>query len=152
MSFREAVGSSRPVRPSGKVNLIAVVILGAIAYGIWWIVTFSGVYLDNIDVKDAVEAGYNVSGRSNDVDLMGVIFQKTNSSQVGNHEEDDGYGNVSTVKGLGLKEDNIVITRDDVRKTIKIVVEYKRKVILKPSAKVKWVPFRVVREGPIPVQ
>lgn len=138
------------MRPSGKVNLLAVLILGAVAYGIWWIITFSGVYLDNIDVKDAVEAGYNVSNRMNDVDVSNVIFQKVNSSQVGNHEEDDGFGTITTKPGLGLKEENLTITRDDVAKTIKIVVEYKRKVVMKPMAKIKWVPFRVVREGPIP--
>lgn len=138
------------MRPSGKVNLLAVLILGAVAYGIWWIITFSGVYLDNIDVKDAVEAGYNVSNRMNDVDVSNVIFQKVNSSQVGNHEEDDGFGTITVKPGLGLKEENLTITRDDVSKTIKIVVEYKRKVVMKPMAKIKWVPFRVVREGPIP--
>lgn len=138
------------MRASGKVNLLAVVILGGVAYGIWWVVTFSTIYLDNLDVKDAVEAGYNMSNRLPDPDVMGVIFQKVNSSAVGNHEEDDGFGTITKKPGLGLKDDNIVITRDDVSKTIKITVEYTRKVELKPTSKVKYVPFRVVREGPIP--
>ena len=36
------------MRPSGKTNLIAVLVIGGVLYGIWWIVTFSGVYLDNL--------------------------------------------------------------------------------------------------------
>ena len=138
------------MRPSGKVNLIAVVILGAVAYGIWWVITFSGIYLDNIDVKDAVEGAYNLSNRQDDATIAGSIVGKTNLSTLGNHEEDDGYGTIKTVGGLGLKEENIVITRDEVAKRISIVVSYQRKVLLKPTSKVKFVKFRVAREGPIP--
>ncbi len=138
------------MRPSGKVNLLAVIILGGVAYGIWWIITFSGVYLDNLDVKDAVESGYNMSNRLTDLDVGNIIFQKVNSSTVGNHESDDGFGNITVKPGLGLKEENLIIVRDEVTKTIKITVEYKRKVALKPLSKIKWVPFRVVKEGPIP--
>ena len=138
------------MRPSGKVNLIAVVILGAIAYGIWWVITFSGIYLDNIDVKDAVEGAFNESNRKDDPSTAGAITSKCNMSTLGDHEEDDGYGTIKTVGGLGLKEENVTIVRDDVAKRISIVVEYQRKVLLKPTSKVKYVKFRVVREGPIP--
>ena len=138
------------VRPSGKVNLIAVVILGALAYGIWWVITFSGIYLDNIDVKDAVEGAYNECNRRDDPSTAGAIMSKTNMGTLGNHEEDDGYGTIKTVGGLGLKEENITIVRDEATKRISIVVEYTRKVVLKPTSKLKYVKFRVVREGPIP--
>ncbi len=138
------------MRPSGKVNLIAVVILGALAYGIWWVVTFAGVYLDNIDVKDAVEGAYNISNRQDDATMAGSIIGKTNLSTLGSHEQDDGYGTITTVGGLGLKDENITIVRDEVTKRISIVVEYQRKVNLKPMSKVKYVKFRVVKEGPIP--
>ena len=138
------------MRPSGKANLLAVVILGAVAYGVWWVVTFSPVYLDNIDVKDAVESAYNLSNRQDDATISGSIIGKVNLSTLGDHEEDDGYGTIKTVGGLGFKDSNIVITRDDVLKRIQIVVEYKRRVLLRPSSKVKFVPFRIVREGPIP--
>lgn len=138
------------MRPHGKVNLIAVVILGAIAYGIWWVITFSGVYLDNIDVKDAVEGAYNESNRKDDVTTAGTIIAKTNLSTLGNHEEDDGYGTITTKGGLGLKDENITVVRDEVLKRITITVQYQRKVELKPLKKVKFVKFRVVKDGPIP--
>ena len=92
------------MRPIGKTNLIAIVVIGAVAYGIWRIFTFSGVYLDNLNVI-----------------------------------------------GLGLKPENVTITRDEVRKTIGIVVEYQRKVFLMPTAKIKFVKFKVVKEGVVPV-
>jgi hypothetical protein len=138
------------VRPSGKVNLIAVVILGALAYGIWWVITFSSVYLDNIDVKEAVDAGFNLSNRGDDVAILNAILAKTNASTLGIHDETDEFGVVTQVGGIGLKEENITVTRDEVLKKISITVEYQRKVFLKPSAKVKYVKFRVQKEGPIP--
>ena len=138
------------MRPTGKINLIAVVILGAIAYGIWWVVTFSPIYLDNIDVKEAVESGFNLSARADDATVAQTIFAKVNNSKVGFHEEDDGYGTITTKPGLGLKEENLTILRDTVTGRISIVLDYQRKVLLKPLKKVKFVQFNVKREGPIP--
>ncbi len=138
------------MRPSGKVNLIAVIILGAIAYGIWWVVTFSGVYLDNLEVQDAVVGAFNESTRKDDASTSGAIIHKCNLDTVGTHQEEDAEGVVKTVGGLGLKEENITVTRDEATKRIKIVVEYERRVVLRPLAKVKSVKFRVVKEGPSP--
>ena len=132
------------------MNLIAVVVLGALAYGIWWVVTFAPIYLDNIDVKDAVAGGFNESNRKDDISTSGAIRAKCNMSTLGDHEEDDGYGTIKTVGGLGIKEENVTILRDEVTKRISIVVEYERKVLLRPTSKVKFVKFRVVKEGPIP--
>ncbi len=140
------------MRPSGKTNLIAVVVVGAVVYGIWWIVTFSGVYLDNLDVTDAVKGAYNESNRKDDETLTGIILSKCNASTLGVHEEDDGYGTIKEdVPGIGMKRENVSITRDEVRKTIRIAVEYQRKVKLKPTSKVKYVKFKVVKEGIIPL-
>jgi hypothetical protein len=138
------------VRPSGKINLIAVVLLGALAYGLWWVVMFSGVYLDNLDIKDAVNGAYNESSRASDGVLISKILSAANSSTLGEHDEDDGYGTIKSMPGLGLKAEDITIARDDVRKTIKIAVEYQRKVLLKPTKKVKWVKFKIVKEGLAP--
>ena len=138
------------MRPGGKVNLIAVVILGAVAYGIWWIITFSGIYLDNLDVKEAVAGAFNESNRKDDDKLAAAIFSKCNLSSLGTHEDDDGWDNVKTMGGLGLKNENVTIVRDEVANRISITVEYQRKVELKPFSKVRVVNFRVAKEGTIP--
>ena len=129
--------AQRLVRPSGKVNLIGVVILGAIAYGIWWVVTFSGVYLDNIDVRDAVEGAYNESGRKDDATLISIMKNQLNLSTLGKHEETDEFGVTSEKGGLGLTDENFTISRDDVTKRITITIQYQRKVSLKPLKKIK---------------
>jgi hypothetical protein len=138
------------VRPSGKINLIAVVILGGIAYGVWWVFTFSGIYLDNIDVKEAVESGYNMSPRATDEMIALEVMGKCNMEKLGHHEEDDGYGTITVKGGLGVKPENVQVLRDTVTGRIAIVVDYQRKVLMKPLSKVKIVKFHVKREGPIP--
>ena len=140
------------MRPSGKTNLIALVVIAAVLYGIWWIVTFSTVYMDNWNVIDAVKGAYNDSGRKSDQGVLDAIIYSPSVNTCGFHDEDDGYGNIKKgIVGLGLKPENVTITRDDVRKTIRIVVEYERTLIQKPTDKVWRHKFRVVKEGLVPV-
>ena len=138
------------MKPSGKTNLIAVVIVLAAVYGIWWIFTFVQVYLDNIDARDAVVSAYNESGRSGDEGVRLKILGKMNAPTLGWHEEDDGFGTIKRVDGIGVKVEDILVERDEVRKTVKITLQYQRKVLLKPTSKWKFVKFKVVKEGPVP--
>jgi hypothetical protein len=135
------------VRATGKVNLIAVVIVAAMAGAIYWTVMFSGVYLDNMDIKTEVVGAYNEAGRKLDPQLMARILDRAN--HVGTHKEDDGYGRIVEKKGLGLTDENVTIERDDVQKRILIRVEYDREVQLKPLQKIRRVHFNVSKEGPI---
>jgi hypothetical protein len=139
------------LRPSGKTNLIGVAVIAAVIYGVWWIITWSGVYLDNLDVVDAVKGAYNDSGRKNDQGVLDAVVFAPGINTAGTHDEDDGFGNIKTdVPGLGIKKEDVTVTRDDVKQTIRIEVVYTRKVPLKPFKKVELKRFRVVKEGAIP--
>ncbi|MHB8879138.1 MAG: hypothetical protein ACYC8T_36020, partial [Myxococcaceae bacterium] len=100
------------MRAHGRVNIVAVLLIAAVVGGLYWIIMFSSVYLDNLDIKEAVAAAYNGSGRNNDDTLRGII--KGKAAQVGTHKDDDGYGTVTIQRGLGLKDEDITITRDEV--------------------------------------
>lgn len=152
LSFRHHVASSAAVRlrPSGKFNPLSLLVIGGVAYGLWWMFTFVGVYLDNLDVKDGVNGAFNESPRSSDPVLISHILGKANASTTGEHEEEQPDGTIKVVPGIGLKEEDVTITRDDVASTIRIAVAYQRKVVLKPTTKVKFVQFSYVKEGPIP--
>jgi hypothetical protein len=134
------------VRASGKVNLIGVVLLAGIAGGIYWLIFFAPLYLDNMDVKTAVVSAYNDSGRISDEKLKVKI--KEAAAQIATHKEDDGYGTIKEVKGLGLTDEQIVILRNEVAKTISIRVDYDREVQLKPLKKMKRVHFSPNTSGP----
>ncbi len=140
------------MRPSGKINLLAVVIVAALASGLWWIINYASAYLDNLDVRDAVRGAYNSAWHMPDSQLQFEIKNKVNSSQVGWHEEEDKFGVMQKQRGLGITDDQIVIERDEVNNTIHISVSYKRKVYLWPwfnKNNVRWVSFTETKNGPI---
>src|SRR5947209_8298304 len=118
------------MRAAGKVNLVALVLLAGAAGAIYWLIFFIPVYLDNIDVKNAVEAAYNRAASLDDVTIRGQI--KAEASRFGTHIEDDGFGNMVEKQGLGLTDEQIVIERDEVLKTVLVRVDYAREVKLKP--------------------
>ena len=139
-------------RPSGKVNLIAVVVIAAVLGGIWWIVNYAGVYLDNLGAHDAVRGAFNQAFRETDMFLKHDIENKLNLSTAGEHEETDALGVTKTAKGLGITDDDIEVERDEVAKTISITLTYKRKVVLFPwlgKNNVRWLTFREHKQGPI---
>lgn len=140
------------MRPTGKINLIAVVVLAGIAGGFWWMLNYAGAYLDNLDVRDAVRGAYNSAWHEPDTQLAFEIKNKVNSSQVGWHEEENQFGQMEKKRGLGLGDDEIHVERDDVAKTITITISYKRKIYLWPwpnKNNVRWVSFTETKTGPI---
>ncbi|MFZ5469645.1 MAG: hypothetical protein ACOZIN_09425 [Myxococcota bacterium] len=138
------------MRPTGKVNLVSLLLIAGVVGGIYALVVFSPVYLDNLDVKEAIAAAYNQAGRMDDRALVGLIKSRVNAAAVGEHVEDDGYGNQRVVGGLGIKDEQITVQRDEVRRTILIRVDYQREVVLKPTDRIRQVRFSPMKEGPIP--
>jgi hypothetical protein len=140
------------MRPAGKINLIAVVLIAGVFGGIWWIVNYSSAYLDNLDVHDAVKSAYNTCWRYPDGQLSFEIRNKLNASTLGWHEELDETGALKRVNGLGITEDDVHIERDEVATTIHINVTYKRKVYLWPwpgKDNVRWLNFSETAAGAI---
>ncbi|HEX4621868.1 MAG TPA: hypothetical protein VH208_09915 [Myxococcaceae bacterium] len=134
-------------RPTGKINLIGLVlILGVVAF-IYSVVMFSKPILDNLDVKEQINAAYNQAQGLDDLQLKRLIEYQL--VRVGEHDQDDGYGNIKTVPGLGLTDDNITVERDTVADTLLIRVDYARKVVLSPTNKVYWMQFHPQFSGPI---
>jgi hypothetical protein len=134
-------------RPTGKINLIAVVLLlGAVAF-IYSVIMFSKPLLDNLDVKEHIEAAYNQADGMDDQRMKLLI--ETRCASVGDHEEDDGFGTIRTRPGLGLTDENITIERNEVAQTISVRVEYARKVTLAPTTRVYILHFHPEISGPI---
>jgi hypothetical protein len=99
-----------------------------------------------MDVSGAIASAYNQSARDDDV-LRNIIQDKLR--YVGEHEEDDGFGNVKIAQGLGLTDDDILIDRDTVNDTIRIEVDYTRKVELKPFKRILLLHFHPNKSGPV---
>lgn len=136
--------------PSIFKNLGTVAVLAALACAIYVAAKIGPLYVDNMDVKEAVEAAHNLSGRNtNDSVLRGEIRSRT--SRMGTHMETDSWGTERVVPGLGLTDDQITIERSPITDNVKIEVVYQREVELSLLNRVHVVELSVVKEG-IPPQ
>ncbi len=138
-------------RPHGKVSISALLFIAAIAGVVYWVMNYSSIYLDHMEVRDAVRGGIEGFGRRKSLGevRLGIIL-KVNGPTCGEHKEDDGYGKITTIKGLGLKDENIIIERDDVQRTVRIAIDYDREITLRPQGKQKIVHFHYEATGPSP--
>lgn len=135
------------MRAHGKVNLIGLAIVAAILAGLYWVLMFSTVYLEKMDMGAVVAAAYNQAGQTNDETIQGRVIEAAN--HIGKHMAEDGFGNMVEVKGLGLTNEDVTVFRDEVRNTILIKVEYSQEVELKPFSKIHVVHFVIAQEGPV---
>jgi hypothetical protein len=134
----------------GKVSLFALFFFAAIVVGGYWALIVFPVYIDNIwDVREALDVAYNQAGRRNDAFLKGAIQERVNSSALGVRDEVDESGNTTQVFGIGITEDQILITRNPIANTILIRVDYEREVRLIPSQRIHRIQFSPQKEGPI---
>ena len=135
------------VRTSGKVNLIGLALILALIVGIWAVVIFSPIYLDNLDVKEAVAAAYNQAGHDSEEALRTLI--KARTFRVGTHKEDDGQGNWVEKTGLGLTDEMITIERNPEMTQALIRIDYDREVELKPFKRIRIIHFSPQLKGPV---
>lgn len=127
-------------------NLGTLVVLAAIACAIYVAAKVVPLYVDNLDVKEAVEAAFNLAGRNNnDSILRAEIRERT--SKMGTHVETDKWGNEQVVPGLGLTDDQIVIERSRVTDNVRIEVTYQREVDLSLFNYVHVLELSAIKEG-----
>jgi hypothetical protein len=131
--------------PSGKISFGGLVLLTLVAGGIYLGVMILPLHVDNLDVKEAVAVAFNRAQTSNDDELRALIIERT--SEMGTHMERDEFDRDIQVPGLGLTPDDITIERSRVNQSVRIEVNYVRKVQFKPAKHIRTMRFRVVKEG-----
>jgi len=139
------------MRAHGKVNVIALLIVGALLYGAWWGLNFGKAYLTNtFDVKDAVVKTFNQWGLRNEETLRSRLAIMLNGKNMGHHLETNDMGEDVEVGGLGVSDDNIFIDADDNAKHLTIRVEYDQTIHLWPLKGTRVVHFVSEKSGPYP--
>jgi hypothetical protein len=132
--------------PSGKISFGGLVFMLLVVGGIYLAVMLVPVYIDNFTVKEAVTVAHNRAAQGADDSMMtGVIIERT--SRLGYHLERDRFDRDIRMPGLGLQPEQITIERSFVTPSIKIQVDYERRVRFAPSKYVRTLRFRVVKEG-----
>ena len=117
-----------------------------IAGGIYLGVMLVPIYVDNFTVKEAVTVAHNRAAQGIDDDsIRNVVMERT--SRLGYHWERDRFDRDIRVPGLGLQPEQIIIERSTVTPSMKIQVDYERRIRFAPSKYVRTIRFRVAREG-----
>ena len=135
------------MQPRGKVNLVALLLMGAIAAAIYSVIMFSGAYVDNFDVKTEVASLVNQANRLTDDQLRATLVSRMN--QIGTHYEEQFDGSWVEQPGLGVTNDNVQINRDTVAGIIVVRVDYGRLINLKPFGKWTTLNVSAQKEGPV---
>jgi hypothetical protein len=132
--------------PSGKVSLGSLVVLALVAGAIYAGVLVVPLYVDHLDVKEAVAVAHNLAGKNHsDAMLRSTIRERTR--ELGSHWEVDSFNRDVLMPGLGLKDEQILIERSEVTQNVRIEVSYERAVQLKPTQAVRTLHFTAVKEG-----
>jgi len=134
----------------GGINPIAVLILAAVAAGVWWLYTFGPVYWDNLTVRETASAaatGY-LTGLEEGVmtRVLTRLNKVTMDGSVGWHFETDEEGMEVRKPGLGISEDQVFIGFDEATRTVTVRITYDRVVEMKPFDKRDVVHFVVEKK------
>lgn len=136
-----------PMKPYGKVNILSLLALAAIAGGIYAVIMFSGPVIDNMDVSEEVASVVNRANQLDDDAIKQILVQRLD--RVGSHYEEQHDGTWEEVPGLGITNDNITVDRDTVQGTIRVRVDYVRQIKLKPTQAWHNMSFSSEKEGPV---
>ena len=122
----------------GKIDLVGFLLLVVIASGIYAAVMFVPVYIDNYSVKHAVAVGCNLAsiGSSEEKVRMEIRERLRN-------------GGENAVPGLILRDDQIVIERNETAQTVSVRVDYARHVKLEPFDRMVRLAFHVNNASPL---
>lgn len=135
------------MKPYGKVNLVSLLFIAAIAGAIYSVIMFSPAVVDNLDVQEEMAKMINQADRLSDDQIRTILVARLN--QIGTHYEEQGDGTWAEVKGLGVTNDNLTVDRDTVSGVLTLRVDYIRQIKLKPSEAWTSLTFGPQKEGAV---
>lgn len=138
------------MRPIGKVNVIGLLLILAAGGGLYWIVLFGPIHIDNYTVKDAVSIAFNSYGNEgqNLVGIRKALRFKLDDPKLGpSVVTDSETGEQTEMTGLPIPDAQLITEFDEVTGVLTIRAEYERQVVLVPTDKVSVVHFVVERSG-----
>ncbi len=129
------------------MNLVSLTLTVAFLSGAYLAWLYVPLWLDNLDVRQALSAGVGQLTSELGADPARVSAEVVRSlATVGTHwEERD--GRQVEVPGLGLDARDVQLERDPETKVVRITVDYTRTVKLVPLERYWSIPFHATREG-----
>lgn len=130
------------------MNLVSLTLLVAVVSGAYLAWIYVPLWLDDLDVREALAAGVGqLTAENSSLDAAGIQkMVALRLSRVGSHwEEQD--GKQIEVPGLALEPDDVQIERGADGKSGRVTVDYARTVRLKPLNRYWTLRFHTTREG-----
>lgn len=137
-------------RPRGAVNLVNLTLTVSVLSGGYLAWIYIPLWLDDLDVREAVAAGAGqLSEENTSLDAAGIQkMVALRLTKVGTHwEEQD--GKQVEVPGLGLDAEDVQVERSADGKRGRVTVDYARTVRLKPLDRTWTLRFHTTREAGI---
>lgn len=128
-------------------KLLGYLTVLAIFAALYAVVIFTPIYLDHFDMKDICNSSFNAFRELGTPETFKAdLLRKLNMVEWATHPEQDEYGAVTEVKGLGLTDDDVLVEFDDRTKVLSVKVTYVRRVLLKPTDKIRVMNFSFERK------
>ena len=130
------------------MNVVNLTLTAAVVSGAYLAWIYIPLWLDDLDVREALAAGVGQLTSENQGMTEAAIQNAVASrlSRVGYHwEEQD--GRQVQVRGLGLEPNDVQVERTPDGKSARLTVDYERTVKLKPLERYWTVRFHSTREG-----
>jgi hypothetical protein len=130
------------------VNVVNLTLTAAVVSGAYLAWIYVPLWLDDLDVKEALAAGVGQLTNDN-LGMDAPAIQKMVAARlgkVGTHWEDQ-EGKQVEVPGLGLEPDDVQVERSRDGKSGKLTVDYGRTVKLKPLDQYWTLKFHTSREA-----
>lgn len=122
-----------------------LVALGVLA-ALYAAVMFGPLWLDHFDAKDLVNSTFNQFRDLGPEQFEAELLRKLNVVEWATHPELDEDGVTKEVKGLGLTDDDVFVEYEERTKILWVKVNYTRRVVLKPTDKVRVFKFTIERK------
>ena len=135
-------------RPRGAVNLVSLTLLAAAVSGAYLAWIYVPLWLDDLDVREALAAGVGqLVSENTAMDAPAIQHMvATRLARVGTHwEEQD--GRQLEVPGLGIDPGDVQMERAPDGKTGRLTLDYARTVKLRPLERYWTIRFHTTREG-----
>ncbi len=126
--------------------LIALAVLGAL----YAVVMFGPLWIDHLAAKDLVNSTFNQFRDLGPERFKGELLQRLNLVDWATHQEQDDFGAVKEVQGLGLTDEDVFVEFEEASKILWVKVNYTRRVVLKPTDKVRVFKFSIERKAKPP--
>jgi hypothetical protein len=126
-------------------TFLGYVLVAALLAGLYAVIMFVPIYVDHMDAKDLVNSTFNQFRELGPDQFQTELIRRFSQVPWESHPVENEFGEVTIEKGLLLTPEQVLVEFDERTKKLHVRVEYERRVVLKPTQKVRVFKFVIER-------